>query len=190
MKRIIVLTLVLAFSVSFFLMAGDTKSIEKKFKLRAQVDKNRGVTSYMPKGMSARSRIFIYIIKPDNKENYFLRLRIAYFAKDLLYIKRYVFEIGKEELEILVRGQVRHQDMQRPNLPGSNQAAATGGGIVEFYDIAMNPAEIDVIKKIAATKGVKMKYEGTKGYKKFKVHKGEVKDIKRVLDAYEAFKNK
>lgn len=189
MKRIIVLVLVLVFSVSLFLMGGDTKSIEKKYKLRAQVDKKRGVTSYMPKGMSARSRIFIYIVKPDNKEGYFLRLRIAYFAKELLHIKRYVFGIGGEEVEILVRGPVRHQDMQRPNLPGSNQAL-TGGGIVEFYDIAMTPGEIEILKKIAGTKGVKMKYEGSKGYKKFKVHKGEVKDIKRVLDAYEAFKKK
>ncbi len=189
MKKIIALTLVLMFSVSLLLMSGDTKSITKKYKLRAQVDKKRGVTSYMPKGMSARSRIFIYIVKPDNKDTYFLRLRIAYFAKELLHIKRYVFETGGEELEILVRGTVRHQDMQRPNLPGSNPATV-GGGIVEFYDIDMNPAEIEVIKKIAATKGVKMKYEGNKGYKKFKVHKAEVKDIKRVLDAYEVFKRK
>lgn len=189
MKKLIVLTVTLVFSVSLLLMGGDTRSIEKKYKLRVRVDKKRGVTSYMPKGMSARSRIFIYIVKPDNRDDYFLRLRIAYFASERMDIKRYVFETGDEEHEILVRGPVRQQDMQNPNLPGSNPVA-TGGGIVEYYDIDMNPAEIEVIKKIAATKGVKMTYEGTKGNKKFKVHKGEVKDIKLVLDAYEAFKQK
>ena len=187
MKKAFILFLVSLFTFSLILCGSDTKTIEKKYKLNARIDSKKGVTTYMPKGLDPRSRLLVYIVKPDNNPGYFLRLRIAYFANEMLFLKRFTFEVDGEELEILVRDTVRTQDLQNPNLPG-DYASSSGGGIVEFYDIAVNPMEFEVIKKIAATKGCKMKYEGTKGYKKFKIHKSEVTDIKRVLDAFEELK--
>lgn len=187
MKRVYVLFLVSLFMFSLFLTGSDTKPIEKKYKLTARVDQKKGVTTYMPKGADLRSRLLVYIVKPDNNPEYILRLRVAYFAEEMLFLKRFTFEIDDEELEILVRDTVRTQDLQNPNLPG-DYAGSAGAGIVEFYDIAVNPGELEVLKKIAATKGLKMKYEGTKGYKKFKVHKSEVSEIKRILDAFEELK--
>lgn len=187
MKRAVVLFIVSVFSFFLVLTGGDTKSIEKKYKVAARVDQKKGVTTYMPKGADLRSRLLVYIVKPDNNPEYILRLRVAYFAEEMLFLKRFTFEIDGEELEILVRDTVRTQDLRNPNLPG-DYAGSSGGGIVEFYDIAVNPGETEVLKKIAATKGVKMKYEGTKGFKKFKIHKSEVTDIKRVLDAFEELK--
>lgn len=184
MKRVIILILVLVFFMSLFSIG--SKSIEKKFKLSVKVDKKKGFTTYMPRSAKGRSRIFIYIVKNNRDNSYFLRLRIAYFADSLLHIKQYVFTIDGEEHIVAVRGVVRMQDLKRLDLPGDYDDTASGG-ICEYYDIAMNSQEIEIMKKIAALKIVKMKYDGTKGFKKIKIHKRAKKGIKQVLDAFEEF---
>jgi hypothetical protein len=184
MKRIIIPILILVFSIAL-LYADTDKEIGKKFKLRVQTDNKKGVTTYTPKGVSARSRIFLYMVKNDSSDQITLRLRIAYFAESMLFIKRYILYADDREFVLTVRGQVRMQDLGRVNLAGTtgNQVS---GGVCEYYDIAVNPNEIDIMQQIADAKSAKMRYEGNKGYKKVKIHKGEVKDIKRVLEAFEA----
>ena len=189
MKKIIIPILILIFSMSLF-SADTDKEMAKKFKLRVQTDNKKGVTTYTPKGASARSRIFLYMVKNDGSGQITLRLRIAYFAESMLFIKRYILYADDRELVLPVRGQVRMQDLGRMNLAGTtgNQVS---GGVCEYYDIAVDSTEIDIMEQIAAAKSAKMRYEGNKGYKKVKIHKGEVKDIKRVLEAFEALtKNK
>jgi hypothetical protein len=184
MKKIIILILIVGFSMS--LLAAGEKAILKKYKLSAKVDSVRGYTTYMPKRAADRHRIFVYIVKRHMDDSYILRLRIAYYAPEMLHLKRYVFYIDDKEHEILVRDTVRMQTMERLQLPG-NYYDQQGGGICEYYDIAMNSGETEIMKKVAASKGVKLKYEGTKGFKKIKIHKGEAKVIKRGFDAFEAF---
>lgn len=184
MKKAIFFILIVGFSLSLF--SADEKAILKKYDLSAKVDNVQGFTTYMPKRASDRNRIFIYIVKRHMDNSFSLRLRIAYYAPEMLYLKRFVFTFGEEELDILVRDTVRMQSLERLNIPG-NYYDQQSGGICEYYDIAMNAEEIDLMKKVAASKGVKMKYEGTKGFEKIKIHKGETKVIKRVFDALEAF---
>jgi hypothetical protein len=202
MKRVIILTVGLTLVFSMCLYSNDSKSIEKKFKLQVRVDENKGFTTYMPKSGQGRSRIFLYIVKNNANNNYFLRLRIAYFANAMLLMKKYIFTVDGEEHVVPVRGIVRMQSLERMNLPGHEEVriqdpeqqdveevayTAASGGICEYYDIAMNTEEIEIMKKIAASKKVKLRYEGTKGFKNMKIHKAEVKDIKLVLDAFEEF---
>lgn len=188
MKRIIIPILILIFFISL-LCAGTDKAIGKKFKLRVQTDKKKGVTTYTPKGAGARSRIFMYMVKNNSSDQITLRLRIAYFAESMLHIKRYLLYADDRELVLPVRGQVRMQDLGRMNLAGTT-GDQESGGICEYYDIAVNLSEIDIMQQIADAKSAKMRYEGNKGYKKVKIHKGEVKDIKRVLGAFEALTKK
>jgi len=202
MKKLIIL--IVGFMLVFFmcLYLNGSKRIEKKFKLQVRVDEKKGFTTYMPKSGQGRSRVFIYIVKNNANNNYFLRLRMAYFADEMLHMKKYIFTADGEELVVPVRGIVRMQSMQRMNLPRYDQVrmqdseqqdlerveyTAASGGICEYYDIAMNTEEIDIMKKIAASKKVKLRYQGAKGFKKIKIHKAEVKDIKRVLGAFEEF---
>ena len=202
MKRVIIL--IVGFMLVFFmcLYSNGSKRIEKKFKLQVRVDEKRGFTTYMPKSGQGRSRVFLYIVKNNSNNNYILRLRIAYFADAMLHMKKYIFTADGEEHVVSVRGIVRMQSLQRMNLPRYDQArmqdaeqqdlerveyTAASSGICEYYDSAMNTEEIEIIKKIAASKKVKLRYEGTKGFKKIKIHKAEVKDIKRVLGAFEEF---
>lgn len=172
-------------AVTLSMVSGDTKKIAKKFKLKARVDAQRGVTSYMPKNLGSQDKIFIYIVKRDMEDKYFLRLRIVYLTKKLLHLKNYQFTVDGEIHDISVRGPVRQQDLERLNVAG-NYYDSEGGGYSEYYDIAMNPREIEILEKIAGAKKVLLKYMGTKGFKNVKIHKGELKNIKRVFGAFAA----
>ncbi len=202
MKRVIILIVGFMLVFSVFLYSNDSKNIEKKFKLQVHVDEKQGFTTYMPKGGQGHSRIFIYIVKNNANNNYILRLRIAYFADAMLHMKKYIFTADGEEHVVPVRGIVRMQSLPRMNLPRYDEVrmqnseqqdlerveyTAASSGICEYYDIAMNTEEIEIIKKIAASKKVKLRYEGVKGFENIKIHKAEVKDIKLVLGAFEAF---
>ena len=184
MKRTIILTVVLTFS--FLLFSTSSESIEKKFKLNVKVDKKRDLTIYMSKSVPVRSRIFTYILKNNKDNSYSLRLRIAYFADSMLFIKRYIFYADREEFVLHVRNKLQIQDIRKPNLPGEF-TDSSGAGICEYYDVPMTPQEIEIMKKITVSKKVIMRYDGTKGFKRVKVFKREKKSIKQVLDAFEAF---
>lgn len=184
---ITVVSLLLFFPVYAGAESEDTgKNIAKEFKLRAQEDKQKGITTYMPKGADTRSRFVVYILKIDRDNSYSLRLRIAYFAEAMLFIKQYVITADDKEYVLQVRDKTRQVDLQKPNLPGVYYDQE-GGGICEYYDVALLPQEIEILRQVSTSKSAKMKYVGTKGDQKVSIHKEEIKDIKRVFDAFDAF---
>lgn len=163
------------------------KSIAKKFKLQPKEDKQKGITTFMPKGSSGRSRIVLYILKNDRDNSYNLRLRIAYFAEEMLFIKQYVITADDKEYILPMREMTRQVDLQKMSLPGVYYDQE-GGGICEYYDVALLPQEIETLRQVSTTKSAKMEYVGTKGNQKVSIHKDEIKDIKRIFDAFDAFK--
>lgn len=165
----------------------EEQNIEKKFKLQIQEDKQKGITTYMPKGMSIRSRIVLYFVRSTMNNTYFLRLRIAYFADEMLFIKQYVITADGKEYILPMRDITRQMDLQKMDIPDVYYDQE-GGGICEYYDVAMQPQEIEIMRQICISKSAKMKYIGTKGNQKVKIHKAELKDIKLIFDAFDAFK--
>lgn len=163
------------------------KSIAKKFKLQPKEDKQKGITTFMRKGSSGRSRIVLYILKNDRDNSYNLRLRIAYFAEEMLFIKQYVITADDKEYILPMREMTRQVDLQKMSLPGVYYDQE-GGGICEYYDVALLPQEIETLRQVSTTKSAKMEYVGTKGNQKVSIHKDEIKDIKRIFDAFDAFK--
>lgn len=195
MKRRITLLVLMVLVTTFLsqtIYAGaegkDTdKSIAKKFKLQPKEDKQKGITTFMPKGSSGRSRIVLYILKNDRDNSYNLRLRIAYFAEEMLFIKQYVITADDKEYILPMREMTRQVDLQKMSLPGVYYDQE-GGGICEYYDVALLPQEIETLRQVSTTKSAKMEYVGTKGNQKVSIHKDEIKDIKRIFDAFDAFK--
>lgn len=163
------------------------KNIAKKFKLQAKEDKQKGITTFMPKGSSGRSRIVLYILKNDRDNSYSLRLRIAYFAEEMLFIKQYIISADDKEYILPMREMTRQIDLQKMSLPGVYYDQE-GGGICEYYDVALLPREIEILGQVSTSKSAKMEYVGTKGNQKASIHKDELKDIKRVFEAFDAFK--
>jgi hypothetical protein len=163
------------------------KSIVKKFKLQPKEDKQKGITTYMPKGSSSRSRVVLYIVKIERDNSYVLRLRIAYFAEEMLFIKQYIFTADDKEYILPMREMTRQVDLQKMSLPGVYYDQE-GGGICEYYDVAILPQEIEILRQVSASKSAKMEYVGTKGNQKVSIHKDEIIDINRVFDAFDAFK--
>jgi len=163
------------------------KNIAREFKLQAREDKQKGITTFMPKGSSGRSRIVLYILKNDRDNSYALRLRIAYFAEEMLFIKQYVITADDKEYILPTRELTRQIDLQKMSLPGVYYDQE-GGGICEYYDVSLLPQESEILRQVSASKSAKMEYVGTKGNQKASIHKNELKDIKRVFDAFDAFK--
>ncbi len=185
---LVVMISVFLFSLGFAGAKGEDtgKNITKEFKLRVQEDKQKGITTYMPKGASGHSRIVLYILKNDRVNSYALRLRIAYFADEMLFIKQYVITAGEKEYILPMRELTRQVDLQKMSVPDVYYDQE-GGGICEYYDVALLPHEIEILRQMSTLKSAKMKYVGTKGNQKVSIHKEEIKDIKRVLDAFDAF---
>jgi hypothetical protein len=57
-------------------------------------------------------------------------------------------------------------------------------GICEYYDIAINKEEFELMEKLSNAKTVKLRYNGVKGYKRVKIHNSSKKAIRDVLDAF------
>ncbi|MCX6579403.1 MAG: hypothetical protein NT166_04405 [Candidatus Aminicenantes bacterium] len=163
------------------------KNFAGKFKLQVREDKQKGITTYMPKGVSIRSRIVLYIVKNNQTNIQTLRLRLAYFADEMLFIKQYVITADDKEYILPMREMTRQQDMQKLDIPDV-YSDHEGAGICEYYDVALLPQEIEILRLISTSKSAKMKYVGTKGNQKVNIHKEEIKDIKRVFEAFDAFK--
>lgn len=195
MKRRITILILMVMAATFLCSAvyagaegKDTeKNIAREFKLQAKEDKQKGITTFMPKGSSGRSRIVLYILKNDRDNSYALRLRIAYFAEEMLFIKQYIITADDKEYILPMREMTRQIDLQKMSLPGVYYDQE-GGGICEYYDVALLPQESEILRQVSASKSAKMEYVGTKGNQKASIHKDELKDIKRVFEAFDAFK--
>jgi hypothetical protein len=85
-----------------------------------------------------------------------------------------------------MRELTRQVDLQKMSVPDVYYDQE-GGGICEYYDVALLPQEIEILRQMSTLKSAKMKYVGTKGNQKVSIHKEEIKDIKRILDAFDAF---
>lgn len=171
---------VLLVSVSLF---SSDEEIAKKYKLTIRESKGKDTLSIMPKKAGGRSTIFLYIVKRLDNNNYHLRLRLAYFGKAQLFMKRYLFTVDGKEHDLNVRQPLQILNLSAQNVPGKYHDGK-GTGICEFYDIALNPQEMELMKKLATAKKVLIRYDGTRGYKNAKIFKSELKDMRRVLDAF------
>ncbi len=179
--------------------ASDLEQLSRDHKLTLRRDERRGVTTLMPRGLSPRASLFIYLLKHDADQGLTLRLRINHFAREQLFLKNFLFDVDGIEGNLEVRGTVRTQDLFRTNQPGSESfseglsgdgmsqiSGAGAGGILEYYDIAMNPDEYELVRKVAAGRKVKLRYVGTRGYRELKVHSSEIKALRAVLAALAA----
>lgn len=171
---------VLLVSVSLF---SSDEELAKKYKLIIKENKSGGTVNFMPQKVDGRSTLFLYIVKRLDNNNYHLRMRLAYFGIKQIMMKRYLFTIDGKEYDLNVREPLQLQDLSSQNVPGKyNDQEATA--ICEYYDIALNPQELELMDKLASAKKVLLRYDGTKGYKNIKIFKSELKDIAPMLNAY------
>ncbi len=179
MKRASIIAFVLLFSIS--LLSSD---FEKKYKLKTQIDKKNGIIWYKHKNNSGTSsRVYVYFGKKQDADQYFLRMVIAYYATKRLIVEEYTFTIDDEEHVVKPRGLVRTLDV-RTNRARMDEPSDESVGICEFYDIAINQEEFELMEKLSNAKTVKLRYNGVKGFKKVKIHNSSKKAIKDVLDAF------
>jgi hypothetical protein len=161
--------------------------IEKKYKLKTQVDKKNGIVWYKHKNNSGTSsRVYVYFGKKQDADQYFLRMVIAYYATKRLIVEEYTFTIDDEEHVVKPRDLVRTVDV-RTNRARMDEPSDESVGICEYYDIAINQEEFELMEKLSNAKTVKLRYNGVKGYKKVKIHNSSKKAIKDVLDAFKEF---
>jgi hypothetical protein len=162
-------------------------NIEKKYKLKTQLDKKNGIVWYKHKSNTgANSRVYVYFGKKQDVDQYFLRMVIAYYAPSRLIVEEYTFTIDDEEHVVKPRDIVRTVDV-RTNRARMDEPSDESAGICEYYDIGMNKEEFELMEKISTAKTVKLRYDGVKGYKKVKIHNSSKKAIKDVLDAFKEF---
>jgi hypothetical protein len=158
--------------------------IEKKYKLKIQVDKKNGIVWYKHKNNTGtNSRVYLYFGKKQDVDLYFLRMVIAYYAPSRLIVEEYRFTIDDEEHVVKPRDTVRTKDL-RTSRASMNQDIDESAGICEIYDIAINKEEFELMEKLSQANTVKLRYNGVKGYKRVKIHTSSKKAIKDVLNAF------
>lgn len=158
--------------------------IEKKYKLKTQVDKKNGIVWYKHKNNTGtKSRVYVYFGKKQDADQYFLRMVIAYYAPSRLIVEEYKFTIDDEEIVVKPRAPVRTIDL-KANRARMDEPSDESAGICEYYDIAINQEEFELMEKLSNTKTVKLRYNGVKGFKNSKVHSSSKKAIKDVLAAF------
>ena len=158
--------------------------IEKKYKLKTQLDKKNGIVWYKHKNNTGtNSRVYVYFGKKQDADQYFLRMVIAYYAPSRLIVEEYRFTIDDEEHVVKPRDVVRTIDV-RTSRGRMDEPSDESAGICEFYDIAINQEEFDLMEKLSNAKTVKLRYNGVKGFKRVKIHNSSKKAIKDVLDAF------
>ena len=94
------LCLILFFTGSLF-----SSDFEKKYKLKSQIDKKNGIIWYKHKNNTGtNSRVYLYFGKKQGKDQFFIRMVIAYYAPSRLIIEEYRFTIDDEEHVVKPRG--------------------------------------------------------------------------------------
>ena len=179
MKRASIIIFVLLFSISLL-----SSNFEKKYNLKSQIDKKNGIIWYKHKNNTGtNSRVYLYFGKKQDADQFFLRMVIAYYAPSRLIVEEYRFTIDDEEHVVKPRDTVRTIDL-RTNRARMDRAGEESAGICEFYDVAINQEEFELMEKLSKAKAVKLRYNGVKGYKRVKIHNRSIKAIKDVLDAF------
>lgn len=178
MKRLSIFILVLLFAVSLF--SADFKKI---YKLKSQLDKKNGIVWYKHKSNSGTdSRVYVYFGKKQDTNQYFLRMVIAYYAPSRLIVEEYRFAIDDEEIVVKPRAPIRTIDVQGNR--ARMEYSSDEGTICEYYDVAINQEEFELMEKISNAKTVKLRYNGIKGFKNAKIHSSSKKAIRDVLAAF------
>jgi len=158
--------------------------IEKKYKLKTQVDKKNGIVWYKHKNNTGtNSRVYLYFGKKQDADQFILRMVIAYYAPSRLIVEEYTFTIDDEEHVVTPRDTVRTKDL-RKSRARMDQDSDENAGICEIYDVAINQVEFDLFEKLSNAKKVKLRYNGAKGFKRVKIHKSTINAIKDVLNAF------
>jgi hypothetical protein len=179
MKKTSFVIFILLFSISLF-----SSDFEKKYKLKTQVDKKNGIVWYKHKNNTGtNSRVYLYFGKKQDTGQFFLRMVIAYYAPSRLIVEEYRFTIDDEEHVVKPRDVVRTIDV-RTNRGRMDEPNDESAGICEYYDIAINKEEFELMEKLSNAKTVKLRYNGVKGYKRVKIHNSSKKAIRDVLDAF------
>jgi len=180
MKRASIIILVLLFSISLF-----SSDFEKKYKLKSQIDKKNGIIWYKHKNNTGtNSRVYLYFGKKQDADQFFLRMVIAYYDPSRPIVEEYRFTIDDEEHVVKPRATVRTIDLKTNRVRMDDQTSDESAGICEFYDVAINQEEFELMEKLSNAKTVKLHYNGVKGYKRVKIHNSSKKAIKDVLDAF------
>lgn len=185
-KKALILTLAVL-ALVFNLFSVEEKDIISKYKLKKVENPQQGTVTYMPSGAGGRSTVFLYIVKVVNENSFHVRLRIARFAAELMHIRKYTFTAAEQDYVLEVREPVQSMDLNRQNTPGT-YFDREGSGICEFYDIGLNPEEMEKVIQIAAADKVKLRLDGVKGFELAKVFSSDLKDMKRVLEAFKVLK--
>lgn len=179
MKRASIIIFVLLFSMSLF-----SSDFEKKYQLKTQIDRKNGIVWYKHKNNTGtKSRVYVYFGKKQDADQYFLRMVIAYYAPSRLIVEEYRFSIDDEEVLVKPRSPVRTIDL-KANHARMDESSDESVGICEYYDIAINQEEFELMEKLSNAKTVKLRYNGVKGFKNAKIHSSSKKAIKDVLDAF------
>lgn len=157
---------------------------EKKYNLKSQIDKKNGIIWYKHENNTgAKSRVYLYFGKKQDADQFLIRMVIAYYAPSRLIVEKYTFTIDDEEHVVEPRETIRTIDV-KTNRARMDQPSDESAGICEFYDIAINKEEFELMEKLSQAKTVKLRYDGVKGYKRVKIHTSSKKAIKDVLNAF------
>jgi hypothetical protein len=93
---------------------------------------------------------FVYIVQPSGSEPY-LRFRIQYHGEDWLFINSFFFNVDGEKYKI----STSYGEIERDN----------NSEVWEWYDVAPNSENIEMLQKIMNSKKTVMRMEGTQYYK-------------------------
>lgn len=136
-------------------------------KLKEKKDDFKGSSFYEHKKTPTgwNSDVRLYIVKSNEYNEYFYRLRISYKSDDWLFMNEAIFLCdGKKYILSLT-------DADRDN---------DGGEIYEYWDKPVNNYSKKIIEAIVNAKEVKMRYNGDQYYSERILKSSELNRIKEV----------
>jgi len=141
-------------------------------KLRSNRDNIDGITWYRDKETvyyTNRNSVHIYMGTSGGALG--LRFVIQYYGNSWLFIKSYTIKTDKKTWDIPIKYSDRKSD--------------NGGGMVwEWVDVAPSEVQIEMLKDIATSKTVKIRYRGKDYIKDRTITNREKRGISNVLAAY------
>ena len=170
------------------------KDLEKKYNLKSETDKKKGITWYKHKNsVNTNSRIYLYFGVKNKNNQLILRMVISHYAGEKLFIKEYKFNIDGKEYILTPREKVQTIDTKESLLDRDTEVTESRG-VCEIYDVMINQEEFNLLQEMSKAKIVKLRYDGVKGYKKVAIH-DETKEaigdvIKAIIEVAEHIKEK
>ncbi len=155
---------------------GEKETAEILKKMRTETDDVADLTRYTDKSTTAYNNVesfHLMLIKSKELEKPLLYLKIQRRGSEYLGIQSYTIKADDNKFEIT---------------PGWNDLKSdfNYGAASENYTMHVNNSNIDMIKSMAGSKKIVIRYQGRQFYDDRTVSAKEIKALNSVLEAYEA----